>query len=98
MQITSKTVQQGGPTITIDLDNPKHEEACNRGFGGGTTVARLEVSENGKRAWVGRSVRKSGDARAGSTVGLHVSISTGTIKSNVERTIHVRPGPSHMPV
>ena len=89
MQITSKTVQQGGPTITINLDNPQHVEACHRW--GGATVARLEIIENGRRSWVWLNVRKSGDIRAGSTTGVHVKISTARKNSDVERSIHVRP-------
>lgn len=73
------------PTIVVRLDDDDDHSMLNRGIGA-LTVARIEVREGGRKAYVSIGVYDSGRC-----AGLQVSVNSMRRDRDVRRTVHSFP-------
>lgn len=77
------------PEIVINLDDKEHVERFHRW--GGDSICRVCIEQNGKKVYCHLSARISGDPRAGSTKGIHMSLTAIKQKNDVTRSLHAVP-------
>lgn len=77
------------PSIRIDLDKKRHVSSIVDNCG--QTILLIEVIENGKKVNAFVSARISGDSRAGSQSGVHLTMNIVTKKSDVSVERHADP-------
>ena len=73
------------PTIVVHLEEEDDRRMLNRGFGP-LTVARIEVREGGRKAYVSIGVYDSGRC-----AGLQVSLNSMRQDRDIRRTVHSFP-------
>ena len=87
--INGERVELDNEALEIEIERDGDDKIFHRW--GGHTFVRIKVIENGKYVYTFVSGRVSGDMRAGSQRGIHLSLTVAKKNSDTRKECHVAP-------